>query len=478
MPSLYLYKKNILESLEVGDAHYYNKTQYYMICLIPFLVLNFYWFTLDPFQMAFQHVFSMKLFNCWYTLAIDGISFFFIYLTGLLIFLCVLFNWNNDDKMHESMVCLLSIEFLLVMVFCVVDLLLFYILFEAILIPFFIFIGIMGYRKRRIHAAYLLFFYTLTGSFFMLVGLITLYLNTGSTNVLFLQFVEMPFQTELFIWICFFFSFAIKIPIFPFHIWLPEAHVEAPTEGSVLLAGVLLKLGTYGFLRFIFPILPNASYYFSPLVLLLSSLGVLYASLTTLRQIDIKRIIAYSSVAHMNLCIIGLFNFDVISFVGSVLLMIGHGIVSGGLFFLIGILYKRYHTKLIYYYSGMVYTMPLFSTFFFLFTLGNISMPGTSNFLGELLILNGLVIQLNFLLVIIVCLGIFLGTIYSMWLYNKINFGLPYYNFYKNIVDISYLEFFILSILWFFVLWIGLYPKQFIDLLYPAIIYNNLFLIN
>jgi proton-translocating NADH-quinone oxidoreductase chain M len=352
------------------------------------------------------------------------------------------------------------------------DVLLFYIFFEAILIPFFIYIGICGYRNRRIHAAYLFFFYTLFGSLIMLMAIMFIYLHCGTTDVQLLWTSEFSFSRELFLWIAFFMSFGIKIPIFPFHIWLPEAHVEAPTEGSVILAGILLKLGTYGFLRFIFPIFPDATFYFSPLVLCLSSLAVFYTSLTTLRQIDIKKIIAYSSVAHMNMAMLGLFLFDPIAVIGSFLMMIGHGIISGGLFFMVGILYDRYKTKLIQYYSGIVQCMPLFSTFFFLFLLGNISLPGTANFVSEFMIICGFCIKFNVVLMIMGSVGIFFGTLYSMWLYNKISFGMPYYYLYKYIKDINYVELIILVPIVFHMIWLGIFPNSYLDVFSYSIYYT------
>ena len=230
----------------------------------------------------------------------------------------------------------------------------------------------------------------------MLISIFSLYIHSGTTDIEIIWLTEYNNINKYIIWLAFFFSFAIKVPIFPFHIWLPEAHVEAPTEGSVFLAAILLKLGTYGFLRFLFPVFPDVTIYFAPLVLLLASLAVFYTSLTTIRQVDIKKIIAYSSVAHMNVCIIGLFSFHITSLNGSIFLMIGHGIVSSGLFFIIGFLYSRYYTKIIKYYSGIVQTMPLLSIAFFFFTLGNISMPLTSNFVGELLILIGTYNVFNF----------------------------------------------------------------------------------
>jgi proton-translocating NADH-quinone oxidoreductase chain M len=389
--------------------------------------------------------------------------------------LCLLFSWNSKSTLkYHFMFCLFAIELLLFIVFSVMDVLLFYIFFEAILIPFFIYIGICGYRARRIHAAYLFFFYTFFGSLLMLIAIIFIYLHCGTTDIHLLMNSTFSSVREYILWFAFFLSFGIKVPIFPFHIWLPEAHVEAPTEGSVLLAGILLKLGTYGFLRFLFSIFPEGTFFFSPLVLTLSSLAVFYTSLTTLRQIDIKKIIAYSSVAHMNMGILGLFLFDPIAVIGSFLMMIGHGVISGGLFFMVGILYDRYKTKLIQYYSGLVQCMPLFTTILFLFILGNISLPGTANFTSEFLIICGFCIKFNVILMLMGSIGIFLGTIYSMWLFNKISFGMPYYYMYKYLKDINYLELVILIPILFHMFWLGIFPNSYLDV-FSYSVYNTIY---
>jgi proton-translocating NADH-quinone oxidoreductase chain M len=446
--------------------------------IILFLYTIFLWFSYDPFELTFQKTILINLFDTYYSFGIDGISLFFIYLTAFLLPLCLLFSWNSKNILKINfMFCLFCIELLLFIVFSVTDVLLFYIFFEAILIPFFLYIGICGYRTRRIHAAYLFFFYTLFGSLLMLLAIIFIYLHCGTTDINILMYSTFSFNRELFLWFSFFLSFGIKVPIFPFHIWLPEAHVEAPTEGSVLLAGILLKLGTYGFLRFVFVMFPTTTFYFAPLVLTLSSLAVFYTSLTTLRQIDIKKIIAYSSVAHMNMGMLGLFLFDPVAVVGSFLMMIGHGVISGGLFFMIGILYDRYKTKLIQYYSGLVQCMPLFTTILFLFILGNISMPGTANFISEFLVICGICLKLNIPLMLIASSGIFLGTIYSMWLFNKISFGMPYYYTYKYIKDINYLEFIILVPILFHMFWLGIFPNIYLDT-FAYNILNILFDIN
>jgi NADH-quinone oxidoreductase subunit M len=448
-----------------------TKNIIFYISTFLFFLTSIIWITYNPYVFGYQHIYCVQWSDLKFFLGIDGLSLFFIYLTTFLIPLCLLFSWNNNTKNnYYSMIFLLSIEILLIFVFSVIDLLLFYIFFEAILIPFFIFIGINGYRKRRIHAAYLLFFYTIFGSLLMLISIFAIYLHCGTTDIQLLWNSSFSEERENLFWIFFFLAFAVKIPIFPFHIWLPEAHVEAPTEGSVLLAGVLLKLGTYGILRFLFPIFPNATIYFSPLVLLLSSLAIFYTSLTTLRQIDIKRIVAYSSVSHMNMCVLGLFTFDPVAISGSILLMVGHGLVSGGLFFLIGILYNRFNTKIIKYYSGLVQLMPIYAFLFFFFTISNMSMPATSNFIGEFLILSGIFFKKNIYCLIISSIGIFVGTIYSIWLYNKIHFGLLNTERYKKVLDISLTELFIFIPIIIHIVWIGVYPESFLSIINGALV--------
>jgi proton-translocating NADH-quinone oxidoreductase chain M len=286
----------------------------------------------------------------------------------------------------------------------------------------FIFIGIWGARERKIKAAYLFFIYTLFGSLIMLFGILYLYMVTGSTSYFVLLNTNLEAEQQRLIWICFFMAFAVKMPLYPFHIWLPEAHVEAPTVGSMLLASLLLKLGGYGFLRFSLSMLPEGSAYFNSLVSTLALLGVVYGSLSTIRQIDLKRVIAYSSVAHMNLVMLGLFSYNQQGIEGATYLMIGHGVVSAALFFCVGVIYDRYHSRLLRYYGGLVTVMPLFSFFFFSFTLANMSFPGTSNFLGEFLLFLG-VFTKNSTVLLFSTVSIVLSAVYSIWLFNRISFG-------------------------------------------------------
>jgi proton-translocating NADH-quinone oxidoreductase chain M len=447
-----------------------NHYIYFDISLFIFLFCNIIWILFDPFEASFQMLFHINLFNFIFYFGLDGISLFFVYLSCFLIPLCILFSFINLVKDTKKDILsinkyLLCILILLLFAFMSLDLLCFYIFFEMILIPFFILIGVSSFRKRRIHASYLFFFYTLIGSFLMLFSIFNIYSISGTTSIELLLNNKYSFYRESIIWICLFISLAIKVPMFPFHLWLPEAHVEAPTEGSVLLAGLLLKLGTYGFLRFLFPLFPNTTYYYSPIIIFIAILGIFYCSFITLKQIDIKRIIAYSSISHMNICILGLFTFTNIGIAGSIHLMIGHGIVSGGLFFLIGILYNRFHTKIIKYYSGLVYIMPLYSFFFFIFVLGNISFPLTSNFIGELLIIIGLFESLNIYALFFSFIGIFICTLYSIFMYNKLFFLIPSDKYILNTKDLFFIEYCILIPLFFLMLWFGIYPSSFFSII-------------
>ncbi len=475
---LHYYKEIINQNYKKFYNHVVSIPDALVISWSLHLIICSRWIYFDPFYLGFQNVLELEFFDLSINFGIDGLSLFFIYLVSFLLPLCLVHVYYSGSAdittRHLYGTSLLSISILLIIVFYSLDILVFYIFFEGILIPFFAYIGISGYKKRRIHASFLFFFYTLFGSLFMLISIFSLYLHAGTTDIELLWLTEYNSLNEYLIWFAFFLSFAIKVPMFPFHIWLPEAHVEAPTEGSVFLAAVLLKLGTYGFLRFLFPIFPSATYYFTPLVLLLATLSVFYTSLTTLRQIDIKKIIAYSSVAHMNVCMIGLFSFHITSLSGSIFLMIGHGVVSAGLFFMVGFLYNRYHTKIIKYYSGLVHTMPIYSILFFFFLLGNISMPLTSNFIGELLVIIGTYSSENYIPLFFTGFSILVCSIYSLWLYNKMIFLMPNSKFIGNgrYLDINFLEFSIALPLIFFMLFMGVYPNPFLQIISPSVNYN------
>jgi proton-translocating NADH-quinone oxidoreductase chain M len=428
------------------------------------LVLSTYILSEFDFNISYyQNVEILNLgfdfLNINFYFGLDGLSVYFFFLTALLIFICVLFSWESD-KLKENVFNLLLLELLLLLVFSVLDLLLFYVFFEAILIPMFFLVGFLGSRARKIRAAFLLFFYTLFGSLLMLIGLIYIYSQVGSLNIEYIATFNFTDFEQKCLWLAFFLSFASKIPMFPFHIWLPEAHVEAPTIGSVLLAGILLKLGVYGFLRYSLTLFPEASLYFSPLVYLLSIIGIIYASFTAIRQTDIKRIIAYSSIAHMNLVTIGIFSFTIAGIEGSLLQSISHGFVSGGMFLMVGILYERYHSRLLYYYGGLVHVMPLYSTYLLIFTMANIALPGTSSFVGEFLLFCGIFKTSSFVC-IISAFGVVLCGAYSLWLYNRIIFGNLKIAYTKNFKDLNLREFSLLTILIIPVILMGINPSLF-----------------
>jgi len=390
-------------------------------------------------MVGFQFLFRVNVLplnNLTFTLGADGLSMIFLLLTLFVFPICFASAWAVTKESKSFFTYLLAMELLLVVTFTTLDLFYFYVFFESLLIPMFILIGVWGARERKIKAAYLFFLYTLFGSLIMLFGVLYLYFITGSTSYFVLLNTVLEPEQQRLIWLCFFMAFAVKMPLYPFHIWLPEAHVEAPTVGSMLLASLLLKLGGYGFLRFSLAMLHEGSIYYSSLVSTLALLGVVYGSLSTIRQIDFKRVIAYSSVAHMNLVMLGLFSYNQQGIEGATYLMVGHGVVSTALFFCVGVLYDRYHSRLLRYYGGLVTVMPLFAFFFFTFTLANMSFPGTSNFLGELLLFLGIFAQ-NSTTLLFSTAGIVLSAVYSVWLFNRVSFGTLKTIYIKRFTDVT-----------------------------------------
>jgi len=400
---------------------------------------------------------------------VDGISLFFIILSTFLVCVCVLSSWINITKHIKSyLVCFLLMDFFLIIIFSSLDLIIFYIFFESILIPMFIVIGIWGSRTRKLKAAYLFFLYTLFGSLFMLLAIFYISFQTGTTDFQLLNVAFFSEEKQLVLWLAFFLSFSVKVPMVPFHIWLPEAHVEAPTAGSVILAGVLLKMGTYGLLRYLLCLFPYASVFFSPCILLLSIIAVVYGSLTTLRQTDLKKIIAYSSVAHMGFVTIGIFSFNFYAIEGSLLVMISHGFVSSALFLCIGILYDKHHTRIIKYYSGLCQVMPLYSFFFIFFSIANLGFPGTSSFAGELLILIGS-FQNNTFVTFFLSTGMVLSAAYSLWLANRLLFGPLTVKYFLSYTDVNIREIALLSPFLSCIVWLGIYPEIFLDTMHLTI---------
>jgi proton-translocating NADH-quinone oxidoreductase chain M len=444
----------------------------FIVSLFNFILSLFLWIEFDYTTSNFQFLESFQPNfgpNIDFSIGLDGISLFFVILTTFLVPVCLLVGWASvQNYVKEYFIAFLILESLMLGVFCILDLLLFYVFFESVLIPMFLIIGIWGSRERKIRAAYQFFLYTLIGSVLMLLAILFIYFQTGTTDLQVLLTVDFSEKRQILLWLAFFASFAVKVPMVPVHIWLPEAHVEAPTAGSVILAGILLKLGTYGFLRFSLPLFPLATVYFTPAVYTLSILGIIYASLTTLRQIDLKKIIAYSSVAHMGYVTLGLFSLNFQGIEGAILLMLSHGLVASALFLCVGILYDRHKTRLVKYYGGCVHVMPLFSFFFLIFTLGNISLPGTSSFIGELLVLIGS-FQTNTFIAFLASTGMILGAGYSIWLYNRVVFGNFKPHFIHTFSDINRREFFILLPFALGVLWMGIYPEVFMDPMHASV---------
>ena len=397
-----------------------------------------------------------------YRLGIDGISLVFILLSTFLIPLCILISWKSITyRVREYMILFLILETLMIGTFCALDLILFYIFFEALLIPMFLIIGIWG-GPRRVYAAFKFFLYTLGGSVLFLIAIIVMANVVGTFDIRTLLYSKIPETIQLWLWPAFFASFAIKTPMWPFHTWLPDAHVEAPTAGSVILAGVLLKVGGYGFIRFSIPMLPYASEYYSLLVYVLSVIAIIYASLVALMQSDMKKLIAYASVAHMGFVTIGLFTFKQEGIDGAMTQMLSHGIVSAALFICVGVLYDRKHSRLISDYGGLVERMPKYALVFMIFLLASIGLPGTSGFIGEFLILIS-AYQVNVFLALGAGLGIILGACYMLWLYKRVIFGSLNKNKAGDILDIDLIEMIVFLPLIILVFWIGIYPESFIS---------------
>ena len=406
--------------------------------------------------------------NFSFALGVDGISLFFVILTCLLTPICLLAGWTSlQTAPREYCFAFLILETSVILIFTALDLMLFYVFFETVLIPMFAVIGIWGSRERKIRAAYQFFLYTLLGSLLMLLAILALYIESGSLDYRVLRECIVSPEKQWFLWLAFFASFAVKVPLIPVHLWLPEAHVEAPTAGSVLLAGVLLKLGSYGLLRFSMVLFPQASVLFAPFVFLLSLVGIVYASLTTVRQIDLKKIIAYSSVAHMGVVTLGLFSWTLQGIEGSLLLQLSHGVVSGGLFLCIGSLYDRTKTRLLPYYSGLVQTMPVFATIFLILTLANIGVPGTSSFPAEMLAFFG-TFKVNPFAGVLAATGMISGAAYSLWLYNRLIFGNIKLHAFQSFADFSRRETWMLLPLVVLAFWMGVSPDVFLTPMHPA----------
>jgi proton-translocating NADH-quinone oxidoreductase chain M len=436
------------------------------VSILTFVLSVFLWILFDYSTATFQFVESFNwipMSNLTFSIGIDGISLFFILITTLLIPLCLIGSYEVIKvRVKEYFICFLIMEFFVLVVFSILDIILFYVFFESVLIPMFLIIGIWGSRERKVRASYFFFLYTLFGSLFMLLALLLIYFQAGTTDLAILMTTEFSESRQILLWLAFFASFAVKVPMVPVHIWLPEAHVEAPTAGSVFLAGVLLKLGTYGLVRFSVPLFPYATVYFTPFVYTMASIAVVYTSITAIRQTDMKRIIAYASVAHMNLTLIGLFSLTQQGVEGSLLQMLSHGLVSGALFFCVGVLYDRHHTRLVKYYGGVAHIMPVFVFIFIFFTMANIAFPGTSSFVGEFLILVG-IFQTNTFIAFLGATGMVLGGGYSLWLFNRVAYGNIKIQYLSQFYDVDRREFVIFFPLIILTLVMGIYPAVFLE---------------
>ena len=396
-----------------------------------------------------------------YALGIDGIALMLIVLSVFLMPICILASWNSITKrVGEYMAAFLLMETLMLGVFCAQDLFLFYIMFEAGLIPMYLIIGVWG-GTNRIYASYKFFLYTLLGSVLMLIAMLWMVNVAGTTSIPALMVYDFPAQAQTWLWLAFFASFAVKMPMWPFHTWLPDAHVQAPTAGSVILAGVLLKLGGYGFIRFSLPMFPQASAQFVWLIFGLSMAAVVITSLIALVQHDMKKLIAYSSVAHMAIVTAGLFAFNVQGLEGAMVMMLSHGLVSGALFLCVGVIYDRLHTREIDRYAGLSINMPMYALFFMLFTMASIGLPGTSGFVAEFLSLTG-VYAASTWAVLILTTGIILGAAYMLYLYRRVAFGVQRNADAAAMPDLSGREWLMLAPIAAAVLWIGVYPESFL----------------
>ena len=392
---------------------------------ITLVVSVFLWLDFERASASFQFVEKSEWIPAYgisYHMGVDGISLFLVLLSTFLTPICVLASWNAiKTRVREYMIAFLVLETLMVGMFCALDLFVFYVFFEGVLIPMFLIIGVWG-GPRRVYAAFKFFLYTLIGSVLMLLALVTIYFEAGTTDIPVLLRYAFDPEIQTWLWLAFFASFAVKVPMWPLHTWLPDAHVEAPTAGSVILAGVLLKMGAYGFIRFSMGMLPEASVYFTPFIYTLSVIAVIYTSLVALAQEDMKKLIAYSSVAHMGFVTIGIFAATTQSMEGAIFQMLSHGVVSGALFLCVGVVYDRIHSREITRYGGLVHRMPLYAVAFMVFTLASVGLPGTSGFVGEFLVLLG-TFQVNTVVATLAATGVVLGAAYMLWLYRRVIFG-------------------------------------------------------
>ncbi len=432
--------------------------------IVTFVLSLLIWTGFDNADPGFQFVEKTEWLDSGisYHMGVDGISMLFVILTTFLMPLCILASWESVEKrVKEYMIAFLLLETLMIGVFCALDIVLFYVFFEAGLIPMFIIIGVWG-GKRRVYASFKFFLYTLLGSVLMLLAIMAMFWQAGTTDIPTLLTHSFPASMQSWLWLAFFASFAVKMPMWPVHTWLPDAHVEAPTAGSVILAAILLKMGGYGFLRFSLPMFPLASAEFAPLIFVLSVVAIIYTSLVALMQEDMKKLIAYSSVAHMGYVTMGTFAMNQEGIQGAIFQMLSHGLVSGALFLCVGVVYDRMHTREIAAYGGLVNNMPKYATVFMIFTMANVGLPGTSGFVGEFLTLLG-IFKVNTWVALFATTGVILSAAYALWLYRKVIFGALTKDSLKGLLDLSAREKAIIYPLAILVIFFGVYPAPVFD---------------
>ena len=431
--------------------------------LIVFVISLVLWVKFDPANPGFQFVENVPWlpeFGVSYKMGVDGISVLFVLLSTLLTPICILASWDSiQTRVREFMIAFLVLETMMVGMFSALDFVVFYMFFEAVLIPMYLIIGVWGHA-RRVYAAFKFFLYTLAGSMLMLLALLAMWYRAGTTDIQVLLHTDFPAHMQTWLFLAFLAAFAVKVPMWPVHTWLPDAHVEAPTAGSVILAGVLLKMGAYGFLRFSVPMLPEATMHFAPLMFALSVIAVIYTSAVAFAQDNMKKLIAYSSVAHMGVVTIGIFTVNQQGVDGAIFQMLSHGIVSGALFLCVGVVYDRMHTLEIARYGGLVERMPNYAVVFLLFTMATIGLPGTSGFVGEILVLIGS-FRVNFWLSLLGGTGMILGAVYSLFLYRRIIFGRITRDDLRAIFDMTPREVAVFAPLVLLTLWMGVYPSSF-----------------
>ncbi|WP_404992871.1 NADH-quinone oxidoreductase subunit M [Cupriavidus pauculus] len=431
------------------------------------LVLHF-----DTSTAAMQFVEQanwIERFNIAYHLGVDGISMWFVVLTAFITVIVVISAWEViTERVAEYMAAFLILSGLMVGVFSALDGMLFYVFFEATLIPMYIIIGVWG-GPNRVYAAFKFFLYTLLGSLLTLVALLYLYNKTGSFDILTWHQAKLSLEEQIAIFVAFFMAFAVKVPMWPVHTWLPDAHVEAPTGGSVVLAAIMLKLGAYGFLRFSLPIAPDASHYMAPFIITLSLIAVIYIGLVALVQADMKKLVAYSSIAHMGFVTLGFFIFNEIGVEGGIVQMISHGFVSGAMFLCIGVLYDRVHSRQIADYGGVVNVMPKFAAFSVFFAMANCGLPATSGFVGEFMVILGAV-KFNFWIGLLAATALIFGAAYSLWMVKRVIFGDIVHQHVRELLDLNKREFLMLGLLAILTLYMGLYPKPFTDVMHASVV--------